>query len=962
MQVRLLGPVDVLLDGRPRQVHGLRRTAALATLALHGGEVVSTDRLVDAVWGTAAPSTALNTLQSHLSYLRSFLGSKAAILARPPGYVLDLGGDGTDVQVAERLLREGTQSADPVQGVRHLNAALALWRGRPLADLAGLAWLEEEAGRLDMLGMQVKRALCEARLAAGEHVELVPGLEQLAAGQPLDERIHAQLMLALYRSGRQADALAVFHRLRRTLDEQLGVDPSQRLRDLETAILQQDPVLDAPPAAVTVPAAMPTAPVPAQPPVAAQPPVHVQPPVPAQLPLAVPVLAGRGAELDHLDAIARGAAQAGRAGPGAVAVSVISGTAGVGKTALAVHWAHRVAAEFPDGQLYMNLRGFDSGGPAVDPGDVVRGFLDSLGVSAERIPEDLAAQAGLYRSLLAGQRVLVVLDNARDAEQVRPLLPGSAGCLVVVTSRSQLTSLVATEGAWPLNLDLLTSDGARDLLSRRLGADRVAGEPEAADDIIAGCARLPLALAIAAARAAARPAFPLATFAAELHEATCVLDPLDGGDPATDVRAVFFWSYRALSTSPARLFRLLGLHPGPDITPLAAASLAGIPPDQARALLAELTRAHLLAEHLPGRYALHDLLRAYAAELAHTHDSRQARDSAAHRVLDHYLHTAHEAALLLQHCRAPIALAAPQPGVSTPGLATAQDALCWLTTECATLLAAIRFAAGAGFDTHPWQLAWSLTTFLHRQGRWNDQAAAWRVALDAVRRTGDAAGEAHALHGLADSCFKSGRYDQAYPLLWQALQKLEAAGGHLGKRAAIHTGLACLAERRLRAAESLRHNLRARDLYRAAGDRAGQALTLNNIGYSHALLGDYQQALIHCEQALAASRDLAEHPWESATLDSLGHIHHQLGNYQQAATCYERSALVSQETGDCIQEAQALNGLGDVHNSAGNIPAAHRTWAHALRIFEDLHHPSSEQTRMKIRSSQSADQPVTALR
>jgi DNA-binding SARP family transcriptional activator len=425
----------------------------LATLALHDREVVSVGRLMDVVWGEAAPPTATNTLQSHVSYLRGVLGNKAAIRAHPPGYVFDLGAESTDVQVAERLLRQGTQSGDPVSGVRQLEAALALWRGRALADVADLPGLEDHVRRLDLLSLQVRRALSEARLAAGEHRQLVPSLEQMAAEHPLDERIHAQLMLALYRGGRQADALAVYRRLRHTLGDQLGIDPSQLLRDLETAILQQDPSLDvptAPDAAFAPPAA-----------VALSVPVM---PVPAQLPSAVPTFAGRGAELDGLDTILSGQTP----------VAVISGTAGVGKTALAVHWARRVAERFPDGQLYVDLRGFDPGRAPLDPGEVVRGFLNALGVHVHRVPRGFDAQLGLYRSVLAGKRVLVLLDNARDADQVLPLLPGSPGCVTVVTSRTQLTTLVATQGAWPLTLDLLTPEESRDLLGRRLGASRVA--------------------------------------------------------------------------------------------------------------------------------------------------------------------------------------------------------------------------------------------------------------------------------------------------------------------------------------------------------------------------------------------------------------------------------------------------------------------------------------------------------
>jgi DNA-binding SARP family transcriptional activator/tetratricopeptide (TPR) repeat protein len=940
VQVRLLGPVEVMVDDRSRQVSGLRRKAVLATLALQAGEVVSTDQLMDVVWAQRPPPTAVNTLQRHVSHLRGALGCKDAIVARPPGYVLDLGNDATDVQQAERLLHHSAKAADPVQQARHLRAALALWRGRPLADVPGLAWLEEQARRLELLCQTVKRALFDARLAAGEHVQLVPGLEQMVAENPLDEQACAQLMLALYRSSRQADALDAFHRLRRTLAEELGIDPSQALRDLELAILQQDPALDVPAPGVMLPGA-------ASPGAASR---EAAPPLPAQLPPAAPAFAGRDAELASLDTNLR-TAQAGLAGSApAVVISAVSGTAGVGKTALAVHWAHRVTAQFPDGQLYVNLRGFDPGG-ALDPAEAVRGFLDALGVAVARIPQGLDAQSGLYRSLLAGKRMLVMLDNARDAEQVRPLLPGSPGCLAIVTSRNQLSGLVA-EGARPLSLDLLSTAEARDLLARRLSADRVDSEPGAVDEIIERCARLPLALAIAASRAATSPRFPLAAIAAELRQANRALDPFDGDDLATDVRAVFSWSYRSLTAEAARLFRLLGLHPGRDIGAAAAASLAGTPPGQARVLLAELCRAHLLSEHRPGRYAFHDLLRAYATEQAHAHDGADVREAAVGRVLDHYLHTAHEAAMVMEPYRDPLALARPRPGVIVTGRGTAEDALGWFAAEHATLLAAIHAAADAGFGTHAWQLASVLTPFLLRRGLWDKQTTACQAGLEGARRSGDIAGQAHSMYRLASGYARSGRDRQATPLLHQALRQFERIGDH-ATQAAVHLSLSWLAVRQQRPHEGLSHSMRAHDLYRAAGHETGQARTLNNIGYSHALLGNYAEALAYCEQSLAGIRALGERSWDDvAAWDSLGYIHQHLGNYAQAITCYQRAVALCRERADRYNEAVTLDHLGDVQDSAGEGRAARQAWEQALRIFGEIDHPDGDQVCLKLYSGE----------
>ena len=933
VQIRLLGPVDIVVDGEVRLVSGLRRKAVLATLALHAGEAVSTSRLADAVWGRTAPLTSLNTLQSHVSYVRTLLAGQAEILARSPGYLLELGDDGTDVRLAERLLRQGTQAADPVQGASDLREALALWRGRPLADLAGLAWLEEQAVRLDLLGERIRRALSEARLAAGEHLQLLPELEQMAAGHPLDEQVHGQLMVALYRSGRQADALAAYQRLRRTLGEELGLVPGPALRELETAILRQEASLDAPAPPVSVRLAGPAP--------SAQ-------PVPAQLPPPVAAFAGRGAELVRLDANLPGTVPGGRPDHAAVTISLITGTAGVGKTALAVHWAHRVAGQFPGGQLYVNLRGFDPAGPALDPGQALRGFLEAFGVPPERMPASLDDQVALYRTLLAGRPVLVVLDNARDAGQVRPLLPGSPGCLAIVTSRNHLTGLVAGQGAYPMDLDLLTAQGARELLARRLGAGRVGREPDAVDEIIAGCAGLPLALTIAAARAATSPDFPLAVFSAELNEVGRGLDPFDSGDVATDVRAVFSWSYRALSPDAARLFRLLGLHPGPDVTVGAAASLAAIEPARSRALLAELTRGHLLAEQVPGRYACHDLLRAYAAEQAQTCDDDGARDAAVARILDHCLHSARAAAVLIDPYFAPAAPAAPRPGVVLAGPATAEEAMSWFTAERTALLAAVPAAAEAGLTAHAWQLAWALSTFLLRRGFWDDQAMACQAGLDAARRAGDTAGEAHAQLLLALGYTRSGRRD-ASPHFRAALRLLETVGGYHSSLVSVHSSLIWIAEQQGRYDDMLGHAVRALEVSRAAGDRNLEIMSLNDVGYSHTRLGNYRQAIRYCGQALAGSREAGERSWESAAWDSLGYIHHQLGHHRHAVTCYERSLGLCRELADRYNEAGTLDRLGDVHSSAGDLDAARWAWTQALRTLDEIDHPDSDRVRAKLR-------------
>jgi DNA-binding SARP family transcriptional activator/tetratricopeptide (TPR) repeat protein len=939
VQVRLLGPVDVVVDGTPRPVNGLRRKAVLAALALQPGEILSTDRLVDIVWGDRAPVTAATTLQSHMSDLRRVLGDRAALVARTPGYVLDIGPEATDVRAAERLIRQGGEATDPRERESHLRAAIALWRDRPLADVTELEWFADPARRLEQLLVQARITLVDARLSLGQHLELIGELEDLGQQHPLYEQVHGQLMLALYRAGRQGEALAAYQRLRRALDDELGVAPGLPLRDLETAILRQDPVLDAPPPTPPPPPPPPRTPTPAP---AAFPTDAV---VPAQLPLPPTGFTGRAAELAQLDGLVAGADDD-PAASAEVRMAAIAGTAGVGKTALAVSWAHRVADRFPDGQLYVNLRGFEPAASCLDPSEALRGFIEAFGVALELIPTTLDAQIGRYRSLLAGRRVLVVLDNARDAAQVRPLLPGSPGCVVVVTSRSPLTPLVASEGARPIPLDLPSPAEAHDLLAARVGPRRTAAEPEAAAEIIARCARLPLALVIAAARAATRPAFPLAALAAQLRDAAGVLDALHGGDTGTDVRGVFSWSYHTLSRDAARLFRLLGLHPGPDIGVAAAASLAGLAPGTVSPLLAELADAHLFVEPTPGRWTCHDLLRTYAAEQGQAEDEAE-RDTAVRRMLDHYLHTTHAAAALLVPRRQPIDLEPMGPGVTPEDLADHDAARDWFTAEGPVLMAVFEMAATAGYHTHTWQLSRALTTYLLRYGRWAAQAAMQRTALEAARGGHDRLGEAHAMQGIAIGDDRAGRLDDADAHFRQALNLYHELDDIIGQ-AHSYSGLSVVAQKRGRLADGLEHNRRALSLYGRLGNRLWQAHALNSVGWSHALLGDFRQALSYCRQALALLRDLGDRDGEAATLDSLGYAHRGLADYAEAIACYRHAVDLYRELDDPLWEADSLNNLGDTHEAAGDPEAAREAWRQALHVLEEFNHPRAEQLRAKL--------------
>jgi tetratricopeptide (TPR) repeat protein len=633
----------------------------------------------------------------------------------------------------------------------------------------------------------------------------------------------------------------------------------------------------------------------------------------------------------------------------AVRISSITGMAGIGKTALAVHWAHRVADRFPDGQLYVNLRGFDPSERIMEPAQAVRILLDAFGVPAVQIPVDPEAQAALYRTLLADRNVLVVLDNARDSEQVRPLLPGGSTCLVLVTSRGRLTGLVASGAARPLILGPLPVGEARDLLAARLGAGRVDAEPAAARAIVARCAGLPLALALTAARVAT---YPMSlTTAAELDDEHLKLDTLDAGDPATDVRAVFSWSYRALTPPAARLFRLLGLHPGPDIALAAVASLAATPVRQVRPLLIELGDAGLITETAGGRYVIHDLLRAYAAELAGSGDGRESGDdSEGHaglrRLLDHYVHTAYAAALLLKPRRDPIALPPAAPGVESESLADVDGAVRWFTREHQVLTDAVHAAAAAGFDAHTWQLAWTLNDFLYKQGHWRDRITTYLAALAAGQRLADRKVRIAAHHGLAGAYLRLGADADADAHLRAEVELLREDGDRVAQ-ARAHLGIAQLMDRRARHDAARDHATEAMTLYRTAGHRTGQATALNMIGWCKLRLGNPERAVTYCKQAIEIQEQTAD-PEAASTWDTLGCAYQELGRHVRAADCFRRALDLSRTVGDRYYEAFVLGHLGDTHHAAGDDAAARNAWQTALDVFTRFGHPDAAELRKKI--------------
>jgi tetratricopeptide (TPR) repeat protein len=668
--------------------------------------------------------------------------------------------------------------------------------------------------------------------------------------------------------------------------------------------------------------------------------------VPRQLPAAVPRLTGRRPELDELNRLLK---EVTSLATGSAAIVVISGTAGVGKTSLAVWWARHTGDAFPDGHLYVDLRGFNPSAPPIAPEEALRGFLEAFGISPDRIPASLPARSGLYRSLLSGRRVLVLLDNAKDADQVRPLLPASAGSFAVVTSRADLTGLVAIEGARLETLDTLSESEARQLLRHRLGDDRVAAEPDAVNQIIECCAGLPLALAVVAARATPRTALSLSTLADELRDSERELDAFATGDDAlTDVRRVLSWSYRTLDASAARLFRLMSLHPGPDLDVRAAASLAGVTVDEAAACLNELAGAHLVSERSPDRYDFHDLLRVYAGELV-VADGEEGRRSAIRRLVNHYLAIAHPANRLLDPNRDDrVRLAEYEPSVNADPPSDATQARRWFKVEHRGLVAIVDLAADAGMDAYAWQLAWALTTFLDREGHWGDWTATMTTALGAATRLGDRAGQAIAHRMLAHACLALGRLDEASAHLRQALRLFRELGDTMSE-AATHNSMGGICDEQGQHEEALEHSTQALRLFEAAGDRVGQANAYNSIGWCQAQLGRYDPALASCERARQLSEELGDDFRQATVWDSLGYIHHQMGHHGRAVECYGRALTHFRSSPDRFYESMVLSHLGECHRELGQVDAARRTWTEAYVILDDLDHAEADGVREKLR-------------
>jgi tetratricopeptide (TPR) repeat protein len=666
--------------------------------------------------------------------------------------------------------------------------------------------------------------------------------------------------------------------------------------------------------------------------------VHVHPPgrevvIPRQLPASPGSrFVGRIGDLAALGSVlGDGAKQS-----GTVAISAVGGMGGIGKTWLALQWAYQHLDRFPDGQLFVDLRGFSPSGEPMAPAVAIRGFLDALGVAPSMLPVDLDAQVGLYRSLVAGRRMLLVLDNAYDTSQVTALLPGSPACTVIVTSRNHLAGLVTAHGASPLAVDVLDGPDARALLAVHLDDRALAAEPDAVTALLDWCAGLPLALSVVASRAAAHPWIPLGALTSELRDTSTRLDAMDEGDPATSLQTVLSWSYAALPPVQATVFGLVGLAIGQDISKPAVVSLTALPEGEVPAALRALERMSLIQQHAPGRYRMHDLIRLYACQQARRDQPLDGREAAEKRLLDFYLHTAQAGDQLLAPHRVRIELDRPVPGVHPLPLTDEAHALVWFDVEHTAMLAILRLAIQRDWHRAVWQLAWVLTVFHLRRGHVHDQLAVWQAGAVAAESLGDPIARARAYRLLGAGCAQVGRHAEAVDNLQQALVLAERAGDLLGQANSYHALANAWAQQGndMKAVEHATHALR---LFQALDTPIWEATALNAVGWLDAQLGQHDQARTHCDTALALFRRFHNREGEANTLDSLGYIAHLIGHHDQALQRYQQAVVLYRDLGNDHHLANTLDRLGHTHMDLGHDDEARDTWRQALELYQAQH-------------------------
>jgi DNA-binding SARP family transcriptional activator/tetratricopeptide (TPR) repeat protein len=893
----------------------------MGLLLLRAGRSVTVEEFATLLWGEDPPTRAADIVHRHISTLRRLLEPGLPYRAQGGwlhrsggGYRLDASAESLDLLDFRRLAEQGRRAAeieDHAKALALRTTALRLWDGRCGADLDPGPDMLPEFHAVDQERVAVACAAADDALRSGETNDLMSVVREVAEQNGLDEALQARLMLLLAATGKQAAALGVFHSVRSRLAEELGVDPGLELRAAYDRVLRQDTAASR---AETTPAAA------------------------SQMPGGTRFFSGREHELARLSELVTET----RRDPCATVIGVVDGLPGVGKTSLVIHWARQRVGEFPDGQLFVNLRGFDVHRRVVDAGQALAHLLGGMGVPQERIPADADARNALFRTMTADRRMLIILDNARDEEHVRPLLPASTGSLVLVTSRNRLTGLVAQEGAVPLTLAPPSPEESRTSMRMRLGPGRVAGAEQALDEIIERCGRLPLAMAVVCARALTYPDWPLRDIAEQLR-AAAPLDFFDGEEPRSDVRNVFSWSYRMLTDPAARLFRLLPVHPGGDFGAVGVANLAGLPLTTVRQLLRELTRTRLLSESRPGRYTFHDLIKAYAVELGRAEDPEAYRTAALGRLLDHLTRVGHAANIALHGSFRSSEPPPIGPGATPEPIVDTAAAMAWFTTELTVLEDAVEIP-GVG----SWRLAELLMPYYQRRAmfqRWASTAEhALRSAIDAGDLEGQAAmnrmlAGALALGARNDlSAGRSGAEQRILAAVWplrRALDLLDVLDRPLDK-AHVYRNLGTVnteARRHVAARENFE---RALALFEAAGDRRGTALTLFALGQERTKLGDIDGGLLDLRRAEATALELDDVNTAGSLAGTIAQAQVRMGRTDEALASYHRARDLLRRAGNALELAVASRQLGDLLAAAGQDDEAVLAWGEARDRYTEL--------------------------
>jgi DNA-binding SARP family transcriptional activator len=940
MRFRLLGPLEIRAGEDWLGIGAPKWRAVLAALLINAGQIVPADVLISEVWPDTPPAKAGNLISIYVLRLRRLVGDtdSTLLVTRAPGYLLRLAPGDTDAQVFESLVREGRRAyvaGDPERAAAQLAEALALWHGSPLADVPPTTLVETEAERLTELRLDAAELRVMAELACGSHAQVIPELRRLLADHSLRENLWLLLMRALDGAGRHAEALEAYGQARSVLAEELGVDPGAELRQCYAELLAKDDALtkdagDAPGSisAGTVTASSgPGTSSPAPPDARVPRPA----PVPAQLPADVADFTGRDDQVRHLVDLLSSAGADDESG--AVRIALVAGAGGLGKTSLAVHAAHRVRGSFSDGQLYVDLLGATP--HPLPAADVLARFLRDLGVDGREIPVDEDERAARYRTILAGRRMLIVLDNARDAAQVRSLLPGSASCAVLVTTRSRMADLASTR---LVDLNVLDDDEALTLFTRVVGDERAAAEPEATAELLLACAGLPLAIRICAARLATRSGWTIQAMANRLRDTRRRLDELRVGDLA--VRASFQVSFTTLPASaqpdgidPADAFRMLGLWDGPSISSAAAAAMFGTTEDLASDALEILVDARLLESTSPDRYKFHDLLRVYSSERAVADLPEQARNAAIARLLEWYMRTADAASTAVVPGRYDIPLV-PTGAAPPLSFSTAEEALTWYDGERVNLVAATRQAADSGLHEIAWRLPAPLFQLFSSRGNWTEGIATNRIALESARQVGDRQGEAWILNNLGDALGFT-RHDEGIDCLERSLAIRREIGDRMGEAQAANN-LADAYHWLGRTDEALELYRLALELNRKVGRRHGEGIALVNLGWTLLDLARAEEAIDHLLQARQAFAEIGYADGVGYALHHLGRGYLLLGRDADALECLQQALASHQATGNRRRQAATLRSLADAQSRASLTAEARESWTQAAAIFEAL--------------------------